>query len=287
MKIPFYEYRKIYYMIPALLIALSLVSLFTRGLNQGIDFQSGTLMDLKFASEIVTMEEVRGVLAEYNMENSSITQDGEGTYVIKSIEISEEAQSLVLDSFRENLGEFDLKRIESVGPIVGRELTRNGIIALAAALLLMMAYISIRFQWRFAISAIVCLMHDAFLMLGFFSLFQFEVESSFIAAILTIVGYSINDTIVFFDRIRENLKLHPKWTGRELVNHSVNQTMMRAINLFITFALVLVAMIFLGGETTKVFAIALLVGNTAGFYSSAFIAANLWADLKPAGVKLD
>ena len=286
MNIHFYEHRKIYYIIPAVLILISLGSLFIQGLNQGIDFQSGTLMDLKFDDGAISMEQVRDVLSEYGLENSGVTQDGEGTYVIKSVEIDEETQTQIMESFLSKLGGYDMKRIESVGPVIGKELTQNGIIALVVALLLMMVYISIRFQWRFAVSAIVCLLHDAFVMIGFFSVFQIEVESTFIAAVLTIVGYSINDTIVFFDRIRENMRLHPKWTGRELVNNSVNQTMLRSINLYITFALVLVAMILLGGDTIQVFAVALLVGNTAGFYSSAFIGASLWADLKPKGVKM-
>lgn len=286
MNIPFYEKRVIFYIISAVVIAVGLVSLLIQGLNQGIDFQSGTLMDLKFADEGVSMEQVREILAGCGLDNSSITQDGEGAYVIKAMEIGEEEQNRIMDAFREGMGEFDLKRIESVGPVVGKELTQNGVIALVVALLLMMVYVSIRFQWRFAVSGIVCLLHDALVMLGFFSIFQMEVESSFIAAVLTIVGYSINDTIVIFDRIRENLKLYPKWSGRELVNESVNHTLIRSVNLSITVILVLGAMIILGGETTRSFAIALMVGTIAGFFSTAFLSANLWVDLKPKGVKM-
>ena len=286
MNFRFYQNRKIFYGISALLLVVSLLSLLFRGLNQGIDFQSGTLMDIRFASDTVPMEQVRGVLAGYGLENSSITQDGEGTFVIKSLEMDESTQSDVLAAFRETIGDLEVKRVESVGPIVGKELTQNGIIALAIASALMLVYISIRFQWKYAIAAILCLMHDSLIMLGFFSVFQMEVESSFIAAILTIIGYSINNTIVVFDRIRENRRIHAKWNGDELVNGSINQTLMRSINLAMTVTIVLAALIFLGGETTRPFAIALVVGNVAGFYSSAFISSNLWIDFKPNGVSM-
>ena len=286
MNFRFYQNRKIFYGISALLLVVSLVSLLFRGLNQGIDFQSGTLMDIRFGDDSVPMEQVRGVLAGYGLENSNITQDGEGTFVIKSLELDEQTQSDLLAAFRESIGDLEVKRVESVGPIVGKELTQNGIIALAIASALMLVYISIRFQWKYAIAAILCLMHDSLIMLGFFSVFQMEVESSFIAAILTIIGYSINNTIVVFDRIRENRRIHAKWNGDELVNGSINQTLMRSINLAMTVTIVLAALIFLGGETTRPFAIALMVGNVAGFYSSAFISSNLWIDFKPNGVRM-
>ncbi|MCL1804393.1 MAG: protein translocase subunit SecF [Clostridiales bacterium] len=277
----FHQKRKFFYVASAVLLVVGLVSLIFQGLNQGIEFQSGTLMDLKFDDSAVSMEQVRQVLAEYGLENSSITLDSEGTYVIKSLELSEETQTSVMASFLSQLGGYDMKRIESVGPIVGKELTQNAIIALSIASALMLVYISIRFQWKFAVAAILCLVHDSLIMLGFFSLFQFEVESSFIAAVLTTIGYSINNTIVVFDRIRENMKLNPKWKGEELINRSINQTLIRSINLAMTVALVLGALIILGGKTTRVFAIALMVGNISGFYSSAFISGNLWLEFKP------
>jgi preprotein translocase subunit SecF len=286
MNIDFYKHRKIYYLISALCIAAGLISLLVQGLNRGIDFQSGTLLDLKFNSEAVAMEQVREVLKEEGLDNSSIVQDGEGIYIIKSAEIDEAAQSRIMDSFRERLGEFELQRVEIVGPVVGRELARNGVIALIMAAILMLIYVSFRFQWKFAVAAILCLLHDVTIMLGVFSLFQYEVESSFIAAVLTIIGYSINDTIVIFDRIRENMKLNGKMKGGGLVNASINQTMGRSLNMAVTVFFVLLCLIFLGGETTRVFAIALMVGNIAGFYSSVFIAGNLWMELKPEGIKM-
>ena len=283
MNIHFYERRKLLYIVSAVFLAVSVASLLLMGLNQGVEFQSGTLMDIRFADEAVSIEQIRGILADYSLEQSSITQAGEGTFVIKSVEISEETQNLIADSFRESLGEYELQRLESIGPIIGKELTQNGILALVIASALMLVYISIRFQWKYAISAIICLVHDSLIMLGFFSIFQFEIEGSFIAAVLTIIGYSINNTIVVFDRVRENMKLHPKWSGREMVDNSIGQTLVRSINLSVTVALVLATLILFGGETTKSFAIALFVGNVAGFYSSAFIAANLWMDFRPRG----
>ena len=285
MNLRIYENRKKFYIVSIVLLLCGIVSLLVQGLNLGIDFQSGTLMDIKFHDGGISIAQVRSSLSAYGLENSNITQDGEGTYIIKSLELSEETQNAILQAFRDGLGGFDLKRIESVGPIVGRELARNGIVALIVASALVLVYISIRFQWEYAVSAVACLVHDCLIMLGIFSICQFEVESSFIAAILTVIGYSINNTIVIFDRIRENRRLHAKWKGEEMVNNSVNQTMVRTINLTMGFTLVLGSLIFLGGETTRVFAIALFIGNLAGFYSSAFISANLWMDFRPKGIK--
>ena len=278
----FYGKRKLFYGISIAFLLVSLASLFIQGINKGIDFQSGTLIDIKFQDE-VAMDQVRGVLREYGLQNSAITQDNEGAYTIKSVEISQEDQTKLLDSFTAALGQYDLQRIESVGPTVGRELTQNGILALLIASLLMVIYISIRFQLKFAISAILCLMHDVMIMLGMFSLFQVEIESSFIAAVLTIVGYSINNTIVIFDRVREIKKQSPKTGPAELVNASICQCMTRSINMAVTVLAVLLCLLFLGGETTRVLALALVIGNVAGFYSSVFISGNLWADLEAAG----
>lgn len=278
----FYGKRKLFYGISIAFLLVSLASLFIQGINKGIDFQSGTLIDIKFQDE-VAMDQVRGVLREYGLQNSAITQDSEGAYTIKSVEISQEDQTKLLDSFTAALGQYDLQRIESVGPTVGRELTQNGILALLIASLLMVIYISIRFQLKFAISAILCLMHDVMIMLGMFSLFQVEIESSFIAAVLTIVGYSINNTIVIFDRVREIKKQSPKTGPAELVNASICQCMTRSINMAVTVLAVLLCLLFLGGETTRVLALALVIGNVAGFYSSVFISGNLWADLEAAG----
>lgn len=272
--------RKIWYSISVILLLVSLASLFTLGINRGIDFQSGTLFDLSFANEDVTVEEVRAVLAPFDLSSSRITEDRDGGFVIKTIELSQDVQMEILQEFENTLGTYDLMRTESVGPIIGKELARNGVLALAVASVLMVAYISVRFQFKFAIAAILCLLHDVLIMLGAFSLFQFEVESSFIAAILTIVGYSINNTIVIYDRIRENLKYAGKTPARDVLNQSIKDTMTRTINTSLTVMMVLLSMIFLGGETTRVFAIALLIGNLVGFYSSVFIAGNLWFDFK-------
>ena len=280
----FYQKRKIFYAISIVLIVISLGSLAIQGINKGIDFQSGTLIDSKF-NAYAAMDEVRNVLKEYGLENSAITQDGDGAYTIKSAEISQDDQTRLLDSFSEALGEYELLRTESVGPTVGKELTQNGILALGIASVLMVVYISVRFQLKFAISAIACLLHDVMIMLGMFSLFQIEVESSFIAAILTIVGYSINNTIVIFDRIRENMKLSPRAKSAELVSSSISQSMTRSINMAVTVLAVLLCLLFLGGETTRTLALALVIGNVAGFYSSVFISGNLWADLMAMGGK--
>ncbi|MEA4893448.1 MAG: protein translocase subunit SecF [Peptococcaceae bacterium] len=280
----FYQKRKIFYLIAIVFLVIGLGSLAIQGINKGIDFQSGTLVAVSFKSD-VAMDQLRGVLKDYGLENSVITQDGEGAYTIKAVEISQEDQTKLLDGFTEKLGEYELQRVESVGPTVGKELTQNAILALAMASVLMIIYVSIRFRLKFAVSAVLCLLHDVLIMLSVFSLFQIEVESSFIAAILTIVGYSINNTIVIFDRIRENMKLSPKAAIGELVNSSIGQSMTRSINMVVTVLAVLLCLLFLGGETTRILALALVIGNVAGFYSSVFISGNLWADLEGAGGK--
>jgi len=272
--------RKIWYTITLVLLLISIISLFVQGLNFGIDFQGGTLLQLDFEKTDVTDAEIRETLAEFGLEKSSL-QRTEDSFILKTPELNQEQQNNVLKAFETRVGEFELLRSENVGPVVGNELKRVGILALVIAFALQIIYISFRFEFRFGIAAILALIHDAIITVGLFSVMQYEVDLTFIAAILTVIGYSINNTIVIFDRIRENLKLMRKEDLATLVNTSIKQNIVRSINTTLTVTFMLVALLVLGGETTRYFSLAMLVGVISGFYSSVFIAGSLWYDFVP------
>ena len=272
--------RKIWYGFSLLIILIAIISLFMQGLNLGIDFRGGTLLQIKFEQNKVSGTEIRAVLAEFSMEKSFL-QKSEDSYILKTAELDKETQSQILTALENKIGQFELLRNENVGPVIGKELRRAGILALIIAGILQVIYITIRFEFRFGIAAILALLHDALVTIGFFSLFQFEVDLTFIAAILTVIGYSINDTIVIFDRIRENLKLMHKEDLDKLVNSSIKQNLVRTFNTSLTVAFVLVALLVLGGETTRYFSMVMLVGVISGVYSSVFIATSLWYDFVP------
>lgn len=272
--------RKIWYILSVILLLIGLASLLIQGLNFGIDFEGGTLFHIKYEDASVQSEQVRTVLGEYDLENSSIQEASDGSITIRTPELTEDTENQVLAGL-EKLGEYDLFRTEKVGPVIGSQLRRAGILALAIAAVLQIIYITIRFEFKFGIAAILALMHDVFIAVGFFSLFQIEVDTTFIAAILTIIGYSINDTIVIFDRIRENLRNRRKEPLDQIINNSIKQTLARSINTALTVIFVLAALLVLGGETTKNFSLAMLVGILSGVYSSIFIASPLWYSFKP------
>ena len=265
-----------------LLILVSLASLATQGLNLGIDFTGGTLIDLKFAKP-VSVAEVRDVLKDYKLENSVVQlaatekTDAAPNVLIRTHVLSEAERKSVLEGFTAKLGKFDIMRIEKVGATIGSELTREAIIALLLSWLMMIAYISYRFEFRFGVAGILSLVHDVLIVLGVFSILRKEIDASFVAALLTIVGYSINDTIVIFDRIRENLKAMKKGeTLPEMVDRSIWQTMTRSIYTVLTVLFATGSLYFLGGETTKNFSLALLIGFVSGTYSSIFNASPIW-----------
>lgn len=276
----FIEKRKIWYTITLILLLIAVISLFMQGLNFGIDFQGGTLLQLKFENTTVTDTEVRLALEEFGLEKSTL-QKSENSFILKTSELGQEKQNEVLTALEKKIGNFELLRSENVGPVIGSELRRAGILALVIAGILQILYITFRFEFRFGIAAILALIHDAIITVGFFSLMQYEVDVTFIAAILTVIGYSINNTIVIFDRIRENLKLMRKGDLAVLVNTSIKQNLVRSFNTTLAVAFMLVALLVLGGETTRYFAMAMLVGVIAGLYSSIFIAGSLWYDFVP------
>ena len=272
--------RKIWYILSLFIIIPGIISLLMQGLNLGIDFTGGNLMQIKFTQD-VSSTEVREVFSQHVEEGFSVQETEDNNYFVRTAVMSEEQNKALIADLSSKLGDNEVLRNEHVGPVIGKELTLKALYALAIAAVLMVIYITFRFEFKFAIAAIIALLHDVFVILGAFSILQLEVDSSFVAAVLTIVGYSINDTIVIFDRIRENLNITRKVEDiGNLVNNSLMQTLARSINTVLTTLFPLVALILFGGVTIKTFALALLIGIVSGCYSSIFIASSLWVDLR-------
>lgn len=280
--------RKIWYAISSLLIIASLFFMVTRGFNMGIDFTGGTIIDLRF-EKAVNINDVRAVLNEYDLSNSTIQLSGENSsstesenVMIRTVDLEEQERKEVMAALTDKLGSYQVLREEKVGATMGTELIMNAIYATIISWLLIIAYVSYRFEFKFGISAVLGLAHNVIIVLGAFALTQRQIDSSFVAALLTIIGYSINDTIVIFDRIRENLKLHFRKNGDivELVNTSIYQTMTRSIYTVSTVLFATFALYFFGGDTTKDFAFALLIGFFCGAYTSIFIASPLWVTFR-------
>jgi preprotein translocase subunit SecF len=219
-------------------------------------------------------------LQKFNLEKSPVQSAGSNTYIIRTETLTEEKSTDLLQTLTKDLGKNEVLRNEKVDALIGDELTRNGILALVLASLGIVLYVTWRFEFNFAVGGIVALLHDVLIMVAFMAIFRLEVDSTFIAAVLTILGYSINDTIVIFDRIRENMKSRKYKDIRELINESIMQTMRRTIFTGTATIITLVALIVLGGETTKVFCTALLVGCISGMYSTVFIASPVWMVMK-------
>lgn len=274
--------RKRFYGLSLLLIATGLIALVVQGLNLGIDFKSGTIIELNL-KESFTTGEVRDILKPFGLEGASIRSFGtSGMEVeIRTDILADEQLTEVLEAFRAKWPNLASQVPAQVDPIFSLELVRQALLALALAAVGMVIYISWRFEFKFAIAAIAALLHDVLLVIGIFAVFQIEVNSEFIAAILTIVGYSINDTIVIFDRIRENQQQAKRRSDLgELVNQSINQSISRTINTSVTTLLAIGAVLLLGGVTLRPLATALLAGVIVGTYSSVCIASSIWYDWK-------
>ena len=274
---------KIWFIISLLVIIPGLISMVTRGFNFGIDFTGGTF------EQAVEISKVRDALKPFGLDNSTIQLSGESSDVaaandvmIRTIDLEEVQRKEVMAAIKSNVGNYEVMREEKVGAVIGNELILNAVMALVISWVLIILYIAYRFEFKFGVAAIAALIHDILIVLAFFSFTQRQVDSSFVAALLTIVGYSINDTIVIFDRIRENLKLHFRRGGNVamIVNRSVYQTLTRSMYTVFTCLFTTLALYFFGGETTKDFAFALTVGFISGCYSSIFIAGPLWLTLR-------
>ena len=281
-------HRKIWFLISALIIIPGLICMAVRGFNFGIDFTGGTIIDLKF-NQPVSIAEVRTSLAKYDLDDATIQLSGTQSDVkesenvmIRTRDLEEDQRKEVMATIKSDVGDYKVLREEKVGATIGGELITNAVEALLISWVLIIAYVAYRFEWKFGVAAVLALVHDILVVLGVFALTQRQIDSSFIAALLTIVGYSINDTIVIFDRIRENLKLHFRRGGDVdvLVNTSIYQTLTRSLYTVFTVMFTTLALYFFGGETTKDFAFALLVGFGSGCYSSIFIASPLWVTFR-------
>lgn len=282
MKFDIISKTKWWFILSALVIIPGLISMVVQGFNLGIDFTGGTLLDLKFQKE-VAVSDVRDVLKDFKLENSTVqlaasahTKTAQNVF-IRTHALSDDERRAVLAAMKNKLGDFEVLRVEHVGAVIGSELTRQAVLAVIVSWVLMIAYISYRFEFKFAVSGIGALIHDVFVVLGIFSILQIEIDSTFVAALLTIIGYSINDTIVIFDRIRENLKARRKNDDLgKLVNDSIWQTMTRSIYTVLTVLFACVSLYVFGGETTKNFSFALIIGILSGCYSSIFNASPIW-----------
>lgn len=275
MRLEIVNKSKLWLGISGIVIAISLVGLLTRGLNLGIDFTGGNLIQVKFDKE-VSLNELNTVLDEiskdYNqLGHGRIVQESEeNEFMIRTIELSEEERNGILSKIKA-FSEFDLLKSEKVGAAIGEELKVNATYALLLGSVLIVLYITLRFEFKFAIAAVVALFHDIIISVGIIALLAYEVNTPFIAAVLTILGYSINDTIVVFDRIREMHRKNKSAKLADIIDDSINSVMTRSINTSLTTFLAVGAMLIFGGDSLKTFMATLLVGVIAGTYSSIFV----------------
>ena len=273
--ISFNKYYNRFNILSLLLVIISLLLLTFKGLNFGIDFKGGTLIELRSNDKKINVSSLRDNLSQMNLGDVSVKNFGnEKDFLIKfennnNKNVIEEIKKNLDDSFGNN---FSFRRVENVGPKVSAELLRSGIIAISVALALMLIYIWIRFEWQFSLGAIMALFHDVIVTLGVFSLLSLEINLSIIAAVLTIVGYSMNDTVVIFDRVREKLRKYSDIKIFELTNISINETLSRTLITSITTLLALLSIFFFGGEVLKGFSLAMIFGVIFGTYSSIYIA---------------
>jgi len=282
--ITFNKYYNHFNIISTLFIVLSLILLIFKGLNFGIDFKGGTLIELRSNDTKINVTSLRDKLSQMNLGDVSVKKFGNDIdYLIKfenndnKKNIIEEIKVSLDKSFGNN---FNFRRVENVGPKVSSELLKSGIIAISLSLTVMLFYIWIRFEWQFSLGAILALFHDVIVTLGIFSLFNLEINLSIIAAVLTIVGYSMNDTVVIFDRVRENLRKYSDIKIYELTNISINETLSRTIITSVTTMLALLSIYFFGGEVLKGFSLAMILGVIFGTYSSIYIANTVLVRLR-------
>jgi len=274
--INFSKYYKNFNLISGILIFISICLLFFKGLNFGIDFKGGTLIELRANDNQINVSALRNAFSNMNLGDVAVKKFGKESDFLIKFEKKENNKNLIQDikkNLTKTLGNgYEFRRVENVGPKVSAELLNSGLIAIAVALGAMLFYIWIRFEWQFSIGAIVALFHDVILTMGVFSLFSIEVNLSIVAAILTIVGYSMNDTVVIFDRVRENLKKHIDIKIFELTNISINETLSRTIITSVTTLLALLSIFIFGGEILRGFSLAMILGVVFGTYSSIYIA---------------
>jgi len=276
-QINFNKYFKIFNVFSVSLMLISIVLLLFKGLNYGVDFKGGTLIELRATDQQITIFQLRKSFLNMNLGDVNVKEFGKNNDFLIKFEKKENNNVNLIQDIKENLNKsigsgYNFRRVESVGPKVSSELLKSGIIAIFLSLVAMLIYIWIRFEWQFSLGAIYALFHDVILTLGVFSLFSLEINLSIVAAVLTIVGYSMNDTVVIFDRIRENLKKFSDIKIFDLTNTSINETLSRTIITSVTTLLALVSIYIFGGEILRGFSLAMILGVIFGTYSSIYIA---------------
>ena len=279
LRINFLRFKNFATLLSLLAIIFSLTFLFYKNLNFGIDFEGGTLIELE-KNDDLSLSQIRGELSSLNIGDFQIQTFGSENNILIRIENSSSlisgADLTTSELITSQLGDgITIKRTEIVGPKVSSELIQKGIIAIIIAVFLMLFYIWIRFEWQFSIGAVTALVHDVLITIGLFSFLQIEFNLSIIAALLTIIGYSMNDTVVVYDRIRENLRKYKQMPVLDLINQSLNDTMSRTLLTSVTTLLALFSLYFLGGEVLKGFTLAMIIGVFIGTYSSIFIASQI------------
>ena len=282
--INFNKFYKLFNLISLSLVIISILLLFFKGLNFGVDFKGGTLIELRSNDKNINVTSLRQSFSKMNLGDFNVKKFGnENDFLIKieKKDTSANAIEIIKKELTSSIGEsFNFRRVENVGPKVSAELLKSGVIAIALSLAAMLFYIWIRFEWQFSLGAILALFHDVVITLGLFSLFNLEINLSIVAAVLTIVGYSMNDTVVIYDRVRENLRKFSDIKIFELTNISINETLSRTIITSVTTLLALVSIYLFGGEILKGFSLAMIMGVVFGTYSSIYIANPILVKLR-------
>ena len=282
--INFNRFYKLFSVISTSLVILSILLLFFKGLNFGVDFKGGTLIELRAKDNQTNVSILRDAFNKMNLGDVNIKKFGEENDFLIKIEkkdTSENIIQLIKTDLTKSIGDtYNFRRVENVGPKVSSELLKSGITAIFLSLVAMLFYIWVRFEWQFSLGAIIALFHDVIITLGLFSLLNLEINLSIVAAVLTIVGYSMNDTVVIYDRVRENLKKYSDIKIFELTNKSINETLSRTLITSITTLLALISIYLFGGEILKGFSLAMIFGVVFGTYSSIYIANPILVKLR-------
>ena len=282
--INFNKFYKLFNLISIVLVTLSVLLLLFKGLNFGVDFKGGTIIELRITDQQTNVSTLRKSFNDMNLGDVNVKKFGdENDFLVKfeKKDIKPNSIDTIKKDLTKSIGNsFNFRRVENVGPKVSSELLKSGIIAIAVSLAAMLFYIWIRFEWQFSLGAILALFHDVVITLGFFSLFGLEINLSIVAAVLTIVGYSMNDTVVIFDRVRENLRKFSDIKIFELTNISINETLSRTVITSVTTLLALVSIYLFGGEILKGFSLAMIMGVVFGTYSSIYIANPILVKLR-------
>lgn len=274
--------RKWFYIFSSLILIPGIISMFVQGFNLGIDYTGGSVLLYRIEAS-ASAAEVSQTISDLNIVKEINVQVSGNDFYVRTNEIDQDQTKQITKALTSKYTNVTLQSAETVGATIGSELIRNAFMAVFIALILMMIYITFRFEWQFGAAAVIAIFHDVLIVCGIFSLFQWEVNGAFIAAILTIIGYSVNDTIVIFDRVRENLRKKKKEDLPTLLDRSIMQTLNRSINTVLTVLMPLITLLIFGGASIKVFVIAMLVGFLFGMYSSICIASPMYYEIKQRG----